>query len=206
MIREAISAERRELAEMLEALPPGRWDDPTLCEGWRVREVVAHMTLAFRYSTPRFLGELLRSGGAFNRMSDRCAKRDASALTSDRLAAAIRDNVDHPWKPPRGGYEGALTHDVVHGLDISVALDLGRRVPEERVRVVLAGLARPQGLRYFGVDLSGVELRADDLDWSFGSGAPLTGAAQDFVSLLSGRRLPAGRLRGEPAARFAINP
>ncbi|MBH1937241.1 hypothetical protein I5Q34_23730 [Streptomyces sp. AV19] len=45
-------------------------------------------------------------------------------------------------------------------------------------------------------------LRADDLDWSYGTGAPLHGTAQDLLLLAFGRRLPPGRLRGEHEGRF----
>ncbi|MFG2001591.1 maleylpyruvate isomerase family mycothiol-dependent enzyme [Spirillospora sp. NPDC048911] len=202
-LRTEIAAERGELAAMLGALAPGDWDAPSLCEGWRIREVVAHITMAYRYSAPRVIFELARSGGRFDRMLDRCARRDAASVPAADLHASLRDNTTHPWKPPGGGYEGALTHDVVHGLDMTVALGLDRRVPEARLRVVLEGLGSPRGLKYFGVDLDGIELRADDMDWSFGSGTPVTGAAQDLALVLCGRRLPAGRLRGERSARFA---
>jgi len=48
---------------VLAALAPEMWDASTLCEGWRVREVVAHMTMAFRYSVPKFLLGMLAAGG-----------------------------------------------------------------------------------------------------------------------------------------------
>src|ERR1019366_4394859 len=76
------------------------WQIPSLCAGWQVREVVAHLTMPFRYSAAKFMTELVRSGGKFNRMADRCARRDAGAETSE-LLAALRDNEWHPWKPPR---------------------------------------------------------------------------------------------------------
>lgn len=200
-VRAMIAAERRDLAGVFGGLPDRSWDLPTLCAGWRVREVVAHMTMPFRYSTPRFITELVWSGGRFHRMADRCARRDAT-IDADELVSALRDNATYPWKPPGGGFEGALTHDVIHGLDITVPLGIGRRVPDERLRTVLSGLSTPKTLKYFGAGLDGVELRADDLDWSFGSGTPLSGAAQDLVLVLCGRRLPAGLLHGEPSARF----
>jgi YCII-related domain len=140
--------------------------------------------------------------GNFNRLADRLARRDAAGLTADELTASLADNVEHPWKPPRGGYAGALTHDVVHGLDLVLPLGLDRRVPMDRLRRVPEGLANPAGLRYFGVDLHGVSLEADKLDWTYGSGAPLTGSAEALTALLRGRRLPPGLLTGEPAARF----
>jgi hypothetical protein len=134
-------------------------------------------------------------------MADRCARRDAAVMSPGELAAALAANVSHPWQPPGGGNVGALTHDVIHGLDITEALGLGRRVPEDRLRVVLPNLATPKALGFFGVDLSGTELRASDTAWAFGSGTLLTGTAQDLALFLSGRQLPPGRLADEPAAR-----
>ncbi|GIF20782.1 uncharacterized protein (TIGR03083 family) [Actinoplanes tereljensis] len=200
-VRAAVVAERGELAAMLGELDAGRWDAPSLCAGWRVREVVAHMTMPFRMSPPRFLGEMLRDFGNFNRMSDRVARRDTSRLTDADLLACLRANIEHPWRPPGGGSVGALSHDVIHGLDISVALGLDRRPPVSRVGLILAGM-RDRNVRYFGVDLSEVRLEATDLDWTFGAGAPLRGTAQDLLLVVSGRRLPAARLEGTAAARF----
>ncbi len=197
-----IAAERRELARVLSDLPASAWDAQTLCAGWRVREVVAHMTMAFRYSAARFAAELARSGGRFNAMSDRIARRDAAAVSAADLLSILQDNATNPWKPPGGGYLGALTHDVIHGLDITVPLGIGRRVPADRLRAVLDAIAAPKARKHFGTDLSGVRLRAEDIDWTSGSGQQLSGAAQDLALVLCGRKLPPGRLHGEPAARF----
>ncbi|WP_406052422.1 maleylpyruvate isomerase family mycothiol-dependent enzyme [Kribbella sp. NBC_00889] len=200
-IRAAIAGERTDLAGVLAGLPADDWDKPSLCEGWRVREVVAHITMPFRYSTPQFLLGMVKARGRFDRYADLAARRDAATLSAAELTACLRDNVDHGWKPPGGGYEGALSHDVIHGLDITVALGIDRTVPADRLRHILGDL-KPRQLKYFGVDLTGIELRATDLDWTFGTGEPLTGAAQDLLLILSGRSLPPGHLTGPAAARF----
>ncbi len=200
-IRAAIAAERRELAAMLDDLPADRWDAPSLCGGWRVREVAAHMSMGFRYSLARMASELVKARGGLHRMTDRCARRDAAAYSTRELAAFLRDNAHHPWKPPVGGIAAALGHDVVHGLDITVAIGLDRRVPEDRLRALLNGVDSKTA-RFFGADLAGVELRATDLDWSFGTGARLSGTAQDLLLLAYGRKLPPGHLHGEPQDRF----
>ncbi|GHF50378.1 hypothetical protein GCM10010218_34890 [Streptomyces mashuensis] len=201
VIKAAIAAERRELADLFDGLPADAWNAPSLCAGWRVREVVAHMSMGFRLSLPATLGELAKARGSLHRMTDRVARRDAAAHPADVLSAFLRDNAHHPWTPPVGGYVGALGHDVVHGLDVTVALGLERRVPEDRLRVLLDDI-KPRGLKFFGVDLGGVRLCAEDMDWSYGSGAPVYGAAQDLLLLAFGRRLPYGRLDGEPSSRF----
>ena len=54
------------------------------------------------------------------------------------LAGAVRSNVGHPWQPPGGGFTGALSHDLIHGLDITVPLGLDRPV-------VLCGRTLPPG-------------------------------------------------------------
>jgi len=200
-VKAAIAAERLDLAEVLTRLQKEDWDAPSLCEGWRVREVVAHITMPFRYSVGRFIIEMLKARGSYNRMADRCARQDASSLSSEELLGSLRDNSDHPWKPPGGGFHGALSHDVIHGMDITVALGIDRRIPLDRVAIVLGGL-KPKNVNFFGVDLDGVELRADDLDWTYGSGQPVSGMAQDLLLVLCGRKLPAGRLQGEHSERF----
>ncbi|MET9756213.1 maleylpyruvate isomerase N-terminal domain-containing protein [Streptomyces syringium] len=59
-IRTAIAAERRKPAALLDGLSADSWDAPTLCAGWRVREVAAHMSLGFRCSFPRVAWELAK--------------------------------------------------------------------------------------------------------------------------------------------------
>ncbi|MEU2512052.1 maleylpyruvate isomerase family mycothiol-dependent enzyme [Streptomyces syringium] len=200
-VKAAIAAERRELADLFDTLRTDQWNEQSLCAGWRVREVAAHMTMGFRLSLPATLGELAKARGNLHRMTDRVARRDAAAHSTTALASFLRDNAHHPWTPPVGGLAAALGHDVVHGLDITVALGLDRRIPEKRLRILLDNI-RPSTLKFFGADLDGVRLCAEDLDWSYGSGAPVFGAAQDLLLLAYGRRPPEGKLRGAPGNRF----
>src|SRR3954454_22827510 len=97
-----ITAERTAFGEVLDGLSESDWNAPSLCSGWRVREVVAHMTMPFRYPAPRFVFEMVRSRGDFARMSDRVARRDAQAPIGT-LLDGWRTNADHQWQPPGGG-------------------------------------------------------------------------------------------------------
>ncbi|MEV7602305.1 maleylpyruvate isomerase family mycothiol-dependent enzyme [Kitasatospora sp. NPDC089797] len=201
-LRGQIAAERRELAEVFAGLTAEQWNSPSLCEGWRVREVVAHLGTGFRYSTARTLWELARSGGRVHRMADRIARRDAAARTRPELAAALAEHADHPWRPPVGGPIAALAHDAVHGLDVTVALGLPPRLPLPRADALL-GAVSPRSLRFFGARLDGVRLRATDTGWSYGAGpARVEGIAEHLLLVAYGRRLPAGLLTGAGAERF----
>lgn len=83
----------------------------------------------------------------------------------------------------------------------AVQLSPEQHVAPERVLMVLAGL-QPRQLATFGTDLDGVELQATDADWSYGSGTPVRGRAQDLLLVVCGRRVPAGRLHGDAATRL----
>jgi uncharacterized protein (TIGR03083 family) len=200
-LQPTITAERRAFSHVLTALPEADWNAPSLCAGWRTREVVAHMTMPFRFSAPRFLGEMARSRMKFARMADRVALRDGQAPIATVLDGWLT-NEDYRWKPPGGGLKGALTHDVVHGLDITVPLGIEHPVGEPALRAVLEHATTPLSLKSMGLDLTGIRLEADDLDWSFGDGEPLRGRARHLLMVLMDRRLPAGLLTGAAPARF----
>src|SRR6266516_4258878 len=138
-LNEAVSAEYLALAECLEQLPDEGWDTPSLCAGWRVREVSAHMTMPARYSMEQFQAELQKRDFDFTRLSNDLAAQDAG-LPAETLIGNLRDELLHQWQPPSGGQAGALNHVVIHGLDITVPLGVERRVPEGTIRAVLDDL------------------------------------------------------------------
>lgn len=180
------AAERERLADLYAGLTPGQWSAPSLCAGWRVREVLAHVTMPYRHSGLRILGGIAAARGNFNRFADRIARQDTDRLSDAKLLAALRDNVNHPWRPPGGGQGGALSHDVIHGLDVTEALDLPR-VPADRVRHVLAS-AGPRAFAYFGTDLTGLRLVATDTDLTIGEGPDVVELpAADMLLRVTGR-------------------
>jgi uncharacterized protein (TIGR03083 family) len=197
-----VASEYDALADLLENAGGSVWDAPSLCEGWRTREVVAHVTMPVRYDGPAFMAELDEAGGDFTRLSNTVAVRDG-ALPAAELLAGLRSPTLHGWQPPGGGAAAALTHCVIHQLDITEGVPLDRRVPDDCIAQVLDLVAAPDRPNLFGVDLGGVDLHADDLDWSRGDGATLSGTAQVLALVACGRRLPPGRLTGEAAARFS---
>ena len=182
------------LAGMLAAAPPATWDAPSLCEGWQVRHVVAHLTMPARLTPEQFGAELVAAGGDFGRLSDAVAARDATRPVADHLAA-LRSPLLHAWQPPGGGAAGALSHAVIHSLDVTVALDRPAVAPRDAVISVLDQLVGANGA-IFGLDLTSVRLEATDTAWSWGSGEVVQADSDRLVALLSGRTLPDGRVLG----------
>lgn len=187
-LQAAVAKECVRLADVLSTLTAAQWDAPSLCEKWRTREVIAHLTMPTRFSPERFGAEMAAAGGDFTVMSDRAAERDG-ALPTDELVAAMRSEVMQTFAPPGGGYEGALNHVVIHGLDVTAALGLARASSDAAVEHVLDQLTVGRGSANFGHDLTGVHLIADDLDWSFGSGREMVGPAADLVLFIGNRRV-----------------
>ena len=178
------------LADLLAAAPARAWDSPSLCEKWQVRNVVAHVTMPARLTPAQFGAEMAAAGGDFTVLSDTVAARDASLPLADQLDA-LRSPLLHAWQPP-GGAAGALSHAVIHSLDVTVALDRSAVAPKEAVIAVLDQLTAANGA-WFGVDLTGVRLEAADTEWSWGSGDVVRADSGLLVALLSGRTLPDGR-------------
>ena len=196
-----ISAERRELAGVLEGLSAEQWRSPSLCAGWTTAHVVAHLTMPFRITEEEFGRGMAEAHGQFTEFSDAVAARD-SELPQAQLAGVLRDNIDNPWGPPGGGQPGALSHDLIHGLDIAWPLSIIYPIPDRAMTTVLDLIAGPDGQNAFGADLDGIELRATDLDWSSGSGAEAAGPSRDLLLLLARRTLPHDSVTGPGAQRL----
>jgi uncharacterized protein (TIGR03083 family) len=187
-------AERERLASLLADLAPEQWHTPSLCAGWRVCEVAAHITMPFRTRPLGFMAGMVRAGFSFNRYADRDARSTAHENSQADLVDLLRRNIDNPWQPPGGGAAGALSHDVIHGLDATEPLGLPAP-PADRIALVLASAGARQ-LKYFGVDLEGHRLIATDADLSVGEGAsavPMT--AKEILLVVTGRQ-PLSRFSG----------
>jgi uncharacterized protein (TIGR03083 family) len=184
------------LADLLAPASPAQWDTPSLCAGWRIREVVAHLTMPARYSQEAFMAELAGCDFDFGRLSNTIAARDAELPTAE-LVANLRSEILHNWTPPEGGQRGALNHVVVHGLDVTVALSASP-VGDDTLRVVLDDLTVGGIHQHFGTVIDGRHLEATDLAWSYGTGRTLRGPAHELVLALCGRTIPNAHLEGSP--------
>src|SRR5258708_40130859 len=88
-LQPVVAAEFVSLADLLAVASDTQWDTQSLCERWRVREVIAHMTMAARYSEEEFMAELRRGDLCFTRLSNERPMRGAS-LPDDEPVATPR--------------------------------------------------------------------------------------------------------------------
>jgi uncharacterized protein (TIGR03083 family) len=196
-----IAAERRELAEVQGGLSAAQWQAPSLCASWTAAHVVAHLTMPFRISEREFALGMQQAGGQFTAFSDAVASRD-SQLPQAELVAALRYNADNPWTPPGGGLAGALSHNIIHGLDIIWPLGINYPIPDRAMITVLDLIVGLGDRSLFGFALGGIQLQATDLGWSSGTGAPLIGQSRDLLLLVAGRTIPHDLFSGSGAQRL----
>ncbi len=178
-------AERQEFAALLEGLTPQQWESPTLCKGWRVRDVVAHVIgydPLSRVQLVRWMAKGLVTRGGSNAV-ELAHYRSSSP---EELIALMRKYV-----VPQGitaGFGGriALTDGMIHQQDIRRPLGILRAIPAERLRIALDfTLTAPRLLGAW--QARGVRLIATDLDWSHGKGAEVRGTGEALLLAMAGR-------------------
>ena len=192
-----IADERRGLAALASALTEEQRAAPSLCSGWSVHDVVAHLVVPLQVGIPRFLVAVLASRGDFDRANDRLTRRQARRPVGE-LTEVLRRKADSRFTPPGSGPEAPLTDLLVHGLDIRWPLGLPREVPEERVRTSLTFLtSAPAGGLVRRGTLEGLRFEADDVDWAHGSGPTVSGSAEALLLAMTGRTTALDHLGGD---------
>ena len=194
-------AEREDLLDLLGTLTPEQWRAPSLCAGWSVHDVVAHV-LSYEELGPRQLA------ARFARGSFRFGRVNAVGLReyADRSPAELTDLLRRHLTPTglTAGLGGAiaLTDGLIHHQDIRRPLGLPRAVPAERLRPALrTALFAPTLLGV--VRVRDVRLVATDLDWTFGRGPEVRGTAEALLMAVAGRRGIAAELSGPGRERIA---
>lgn len=189
-----IEQERLRLADLAEAWTPQQWDEPSLAEGWRVREVLAHLTMPFSVAVPSLVLGLVRHRGSFDRYADSWARSTAAASPPEDFAAALRANAAGRFTPPTMGPEAPLTDLIVHGLDVRVPLGLPTNDLDDAALTATLGFLTSRAARQFGVPADAFasrRLEATDLDWSHGTGPTESAMAADLIAhLCRSRPLP----------------
>jgi uncharacterized protein (TIGR03083 family) len=193
-----IAAERVRLADSLEALSPDAWESPSLCAGWSVHVVAAHLNVPWEASIPVVLLEVARArslAGGF----DRLARRVADSLDPAACVAGLRDNAGSTFTPPGAGPEAPLTDVIVHGADM--LQPLGRSVDVDPVALAtsLEFLARGRSKGFVPEGrVDGLAFEASDLEFRGGPGKVVVrGPALALCATLCGRRAFLEQLSGE---------
>jgi len=193
-----IAAERVRLADALETLSPDAWESPSLCAGWSVHVVAAHLNAPWEASIPMVLFEVAKArslAGGF----DRLARRLADSLDQAACVAGLRDNAGSKFTPPGFGPEAPLTDVIVHGVDMLQPLDRSVDVDPVALATSLEFLARGKAKGFVPKGrVDDLAFEASDLEFRGGPGkAVVRGPALALCATLCGRRAFLDQLSGE---------
>jgi uncharacterized protein (TIGR03083 family) len=193
--------ERVEFASFLEGLTPEQWDNPTLCNKWRVREVAIHTVSYDELSTAGLLGRFLKGGLSTDRINA-VGVAGYVGRTPEQIVAMIRANIEPHGLT--GGFGGkiALTDGMIHQQDIRRPLGLPRTIDPERLRTALDFVRFAPTIRG-AWRARGVRLVGTDLDWAHGKGPEVRGSGEALLMVMAGRQAALNDLEGPGKAKLA---
>jgi uncharacterized protein (TIGR03083 family) len=179
-----IDTERSSLADILESLPPAGWEHPSLCDGWTVRDVGAH--LAFSHARLRDLvGPAIRSGLRYNELIRTAALR--SPLTHEQIVSTLRGFVGSRRRAPFVSELEPLLDILVHAQDICVPLDIDHPMPVDAAAAAADRVLSTRGPMRLWDRPRGVRLVATDVDWSHGAGPEVRAPIRAHLLTITGR-------------------
>jgi uncharacterized protein (TIGR03083 family) len=200
----AIDLQRRRTADLLEQLSDEEWRQPSLCQGWTVRDVAAHLTfqqvglgagLVLAITHPRGLGSV-------NRMIHITARSRAERQV-DQLIAQIRAMIGSRRHNIGQTSLETLTDILVHGQDIAIPLRRELQMPTAAAAAaatrVWAQRVKGKARVFHDVPIRGSRITATDIPWSVGEGSEIQGPIAAILLLLTGRLAALPRLSGDGA-------
>ena len=192
------TAQRHRLIGVLDDLGDEQWNTQSLCEKWRVRDVVGHLVSILDIPAGRFLWRSIRA-----RSYDDYAAAvggDYGSQEPGQLLAKYRQLASKQFAPPIVGPIAPLTDVLVHTRDIERPLGLPADLHPEGLR---ASLDYCCGGRAFGFvpgkRTKELRFEASDLDWSAGDGALVSGPAEAILLAVTNRPAALGELSGDGA-------
>ncbi|MEV0245592.1 maleylpyruvate isomerase family mycothiol-dependent enzyme [Nocardia sp. NPDC050712] len=195
-----IEAQRRAIADLLAGLTPEEWAGNSLCAGWRIRDVAAHLALTPRVPSIReMVVASLRARGDYNRMIHQLTT-DYAEHPVTQLVSDIRDNAAARTLPKLTNYRNILFDTMVHGQDIAIPLGRTLDIPP-LAAAVAAQRAASIGWPVFDRHrLDGIRLCASDIDWSYGTGREVRGPSKALLLFATGRTALRHELTGDGLA------
>ncbi len=181
------------ISEFLHELNPEQWDHPSLCEGWRVRDVISHMCVGYTTPMPAMIAKVARRGFNVPKASLDESIAFGTAHSPAEILAVFdsiqrhntRKGISKVIKPAEG-----LVDHFIHHQDIRRPLGRPRAMPEDRLVAALGVIPGLAGFVGAKNRVAGLRLVATDVGWSHGQGPDVSGSGEAILLAASGR--PAG--------------
>ena len=193
--------ERRALIHDLEPLPEPLWETPSLCPGWDIHDVLAHVVDSAKTTRLGFIKRMIEARFDFARDNAVGVERE-KAKDPGRTLTALRAVVSRTSGPPAGNAT-RLVEAFVHGEDIRRPLGMTRNYPAEQVALALGYQVKTTTRMGGGKEIAaGWRLVATDTDFQHGDGPEVQGPAISLLLAVSGRPVSEDELTGPGAPVF----
>ena len=201
---QAIDTQRADLCDLLAGLGDDQWRQPSLCAGWTVRDVAAHLTLQ-QLGPGGVLGQMVKWRGGIDRTTAHVARVRAAALTTEQITAEIRATIGSRRHIFVVTYLEVLCDILVHSQDIAIPLGRTLDMPADAAAVAAS---RALAMRWppplpSVKKMAGFRLTATDTSWSTGAGPTVRGPMAALLLVCCGRLAALPQLTGDGAAELA---
>jgi uncharacterized protein (TIGR03083 family) len=201
--------ERHDLLRFFRSLTADQWETPSLCSGWRVRDVAAHLLVdepTQAGMVERVLPIVVAQHFSIDRVNALWVTQNRTRTTDSIIGSFEEDTSSGVGLIGRLlGPAVALRALVIHHQDMRRPLHLARVIPPERLLAVLDAIVTRKGSISIGSRerAAGLNLRAIDVSWSHGSGPEVRGPAEAIIMALAGRGAALSDLDGQGTAILA---
>lgn len=196
-------AESSDLASLLDELDDGDFDHVSLCDGWRVRDVISHMVVGHTRPMLPMIGLIAKHGFNVPRASLKGSIDYGSSHSPAEIRAAWHDVVDgqkmNGIARTISKKEGFVDH-LIHHQDIRRPLDRPRTISADRLTAALDAMPTIGGFLKSKQRMVGLRWTATDANWTCGEGPEVAGPAEALILLSSGRPAPIGEVSGDGVA------
>jgi uncharacterized protein (TIGR03083 family) len=190
-----IHAERGALADDLHGLSDAQWQTASLCTGWSVHDLLAHMVATAEMTKLGFFGKFAGSGFNFGKM----AEKEVAEGTANGPAATLAEMraAQNRTTSPPGPVDSWLGETLIHSEDIRRPLGIKHEYPNDAVVRTLNFYKKSNLIVGAKKRITGLTLRATDADWSTGNGPEVQGPAMSLLLAMTGRTAALEDLSGD---------
>jgi len=198
-----IEEHRLAITDLLETLTQEQWERASLCSGWRVRDVAAHLAMG----TPappirRVIREAVRARGNFDRLNHDMAVQHAQRPTS-LIITELRHNAGSRELPVVTNYRNIVFDVLVHGQDIAIPLGATLQFSTAAGSVAAENLWQLRWPWSTQRRFRGLSFSATDTDWTAGAGPTVRGPIRSLLLALAGRPAVLPELTGDGLAELS---
>jgi uncharacterized protein (TIGR03083 family) len=186
---QVVAEQRLALAELLAGLSEADWEQPSLCAGWRVRDVAAHVTLIpIPFSPSSLVVDFVKARGNYARLNTLASRRRA-ARTPNQLVQDLRTTAESRSVPWPANPANVMWDLLVHAQDIAIPLGIDFPTPPDAGAAAATRIWELRWPLWFDAKrrLGSFTLTATDADWTIGTGPEVAGPISAILLLLTGR-------------------